>query len=261
MKQRDLKDSILNSYGLIGYPLQHSFSAKFFNEKFLLENIDAEYLNFEIEHIFDLRKILVFNPHLKGLNVTIPYKEAVITFLDDISPVAKEIGAVNVIKIERSSDEPNTYKLIGHNTDYIGFKDSLEPLIQPEYHHKALVLGTGGASKAVCKALETLRIEWTYVSRNPREGAYTYDTLTPKMVTGNKIIINTTPLGTFPKVEACPNIPYSALSPQHLLFDLVYNPAETTFLKNGKQMGTAIKNGAEMLELQALAAWDIWTVK
>ena len=248
----------MKMYGLIGYPLQHSFSSKFFNEKFKEENIDAEYLNFEIEHIFDLRRILVFNPHLKGLNVTIPYKEAVITFLDDISPVAKEIGAVNVIKIERTFIDTYGYKLIGYNTDYIGFKKSIQPLIIPNLHNRALVLGTGGASKAVCKALESLDISWTYVSRTPKEGILTYDTLTPEVLSDNKIIINTTPLGTFPNVDDCPNIPYSALTTQHLLYDLVYNPSVTTFLKRGQQMGSTIKNGAEMLELQALAAWEIW---
>ena len=246
-------------YGLIGYPLQHSFSSKFFNEKFKKESIDAEYLNFEIEHIFEIRRILVFNPHLKGLNVTIPYKEAVITFLDDISPVAKEIGAVNVIKIERGFGDTYGYKLTGYNTDYIGFKNSIKPLIQAEYHQQALVLGTGGASKAVCKALESLGIAWKYVSRTPKEGALTYDTLTPEVLSDHKVIINTTPLGTFPNVDECPNIPYSFLTPQHLLYDLVYNPSETTFLKKGKQMGATIKNGAEMLELQALEAWDIWS--
>lgn len=245
-------------YGLIGYPLQHSFSSKFFNEKFQQENIDAEYVNFEIEHIFELRRVLVFNPHLKGLNVTIPYKEAVLTFLDEISPVAKEIGAVNVIKIERGFGDTYGYKLKGYNTDYIGFKNSIQSLIQPEHHQQALVLGTGGASKAVCKALESLGIKWTYVSRTPREGALTYDTLTPEIISEYKVIVNTTPLGTFPNVDDCPNIPYSSLTPQHLLYDLVYNPTETTFLKKGKQMGATIKNGAEMLELQALAAWEIW---
>ena len=245
-------------YGLIGYPLQHSFSSKFFNEKFKQENIDAEYLNFEIEHIFDLRRILVFNPHLKGLNVTIPYKEAVLTFLDDISPVAKDIGAVNVIKIERSFGDTYGYKLKGYNTDFIGFKKSIEPLIQPKLHTKALVLGTGGASKAVCKALETLGIQWTYVSRNPKERALTYDTLKPEIISENRVIINTTPLGTYPNIEESADIPYSAITSQHLLYDLVYNPTETSFLKKGKIMGATIKNGAEMLELQALASWDIW---
>ena len=248
----------MKTYGLIGYPLEHSFSAKFFNEKFKQERIDAEYLNFEIEDISDLRRVLLFNPHLKGLNVTIPYKEAVIDFLDDVSPIAKKIGAVNVIKIDRSHGDTYGYTLKGYNTDYVGFKDSIVPLINPQFHRRALVLGTGGASKAVCSALDVLGVEWTYVSRTPREGAFTYDTLTPEIVAANKIIINTTPLGTYPTIEESPNIPYQALSSQHLLYDLVYNPTETTFLKKGHQMGAIIKNGAEMLQLQALAAWDIW---
>ncbi len=248
----------MKMYGLIGFPLQHSFSSKFFNQKFQQEGVAAEYINFEIEHIHELRNTLVFNPHLKGLNVTIPYKEAVIPFLDEISPEAQEIGAVNTIKIERSFGNTYGYKLKGYNTDYIGFKNSIAPLIHPDIHQQALVLGTGGASKAVCKALDDMNINWTYVSRTPREGAITYDTLTPETVAANKIIINTTPLGTFPNVEACPNIPYQALTSQHLLYDLVYNPAETAFLKKGSQMGVTIKNGAEMLQLQALAAWDIW---
>ena len=248
----------MDMYGLIGYPLKHSFSAQFFNDKFKLELVDAEYLNFEIEHIVDLRNIIMVNPKLRGLNVTIPYKEAVLTFLDDISPIAKKIGAVNVIKIERNIASSYEYKLKGYNTDYVGFKDSIAPLINPQLHPQALVLGTGGASKAVCSALDALGVEWTYVSRTLREGAFTYNTLTPKTIADNKIIINTTPLGTYPTIEELPNIPYQALSSQHLLYDLVYNPAETTFLKKGRQMGAATKNGAEMLELQALAAWDIW---
>ena len=248
----------MKTFGLIGYPLQHSFSSKFFNEKFQQENIDAEYLNFEIEHIFNLRRILVFNPYLKGLNVTIPYKEAVLTFLDDISAVAKEIGAVNVIKVERSFGDIYGYKLTGYNTDYIGFKNSIALLIQPEFHKKALVLGTGGASKAVCKALDSLGIKWVYVSRQTKENSYTYETLTPDVIAEHKIIINTTPLGTYPNVEESPHLHYSSITSNHLLYDLVYNPTETAFLKKGKEMGATIKNGAEMLKLQALAAWEIW---
>ena len=245
-------------YGLIGFPLQHSFSAKFFNKKFQQEGIDATYLNFEIEHIHELRRILVFNPHLRVLNVTIQLKEAVIDFLDDVSPSAKKIGAVNVIKIERGYGDTYGYKLKGFNTDYIGFKNSISPLIHPKIHDRALVLGTGGASKAVCYALETLDIEWTYVSRTPRNGGFTYNTLTSDIIADHKIIINTTPLGTFPNIEDFPNIPYQSLTPQHLVYDLVYNPAETAFLRKGREMGATTKNGEEMLELQALAAWGIW---
>lgn len=249
----------MKMYGLIGYPLQHSFSSKYFNKKFQQEGVDAAYLNFEIEDLSELRRILVFNPHLKGLNVTIPYKEDVIAFLDNISPEAKRIGAVNVINIERSFGNTYGYKLKGYNTDYIGFKNSIAPFINPEHHTGALVLGTGGASKAVCCALEELGIGWAYVSRNPKEGAFTYDGLTPEILANNKIIVNTTPLGTFPNVEEAPNIPYQALTDQHLLYDLVYNPSETAFLKKGLAMGATIKNGEEMLQLQALASWDIWT--
>ena len=248
----------MKEYGLIGFPLQHSFSAKFFNEKFRHEKIDATYLNFEIEHITDLRRILVFNPHLRGLNVTIPHKQSVIDFLDEVSPSAEKIGAVNVIKIERGYGDTYGYRLKGYNTDYIGFKDSISPLIHPKIHSRALVLGTGGASKAVCCALETLGIEWVYVSRTTKKGALTYEALTPGIIADHKIIINTTPLGTFPNIEDFPNIPYQAITNQHLLYDLVYNPAESAFLRKGLEMGAIIKNGAEMLELQALAAWDIW---
>lgn len=180
----------MKMYGLIGFPLQHSFSSKFFNEKFLQEGIDAEYVNFEIEHIHELRNTLVFNPHLKGLNVTIPHKEAVIPFLDDISAEAREIGAVNTIKIERSFGNMYGYKLKGYNTDYVGFKNSIAPLIHSDIHKQALVLGTGGASKAVCKALDDLGIERTYVSRNPKEGALTYDTLTAETVVANLSLIH-----------------------------------------------------------------------
>lgn len=247
------------TFGLIGYPLKHSFSSKFFNEKFEKEAIDAEYLNFEIADIHELRRIIVFNPHLKGLNVTIPYKETVIPFLDEIAPAAKEIGAVNVIKIERDFGNSYGYKLTGHNTDYVGFKQSIAPLIHQEHQPSALVLGTGGASKAVCKALESLGIKWKYVSRSARENSYTYEMLTPEVIAQHMIIVNTTPLGTFPNVDEHPELPYSSLTPNHLLFDLVYNPSETSFLKKGKEMGATIKNGSEMLQLQALAAWEIWS--
>lgn len=249
----------MDRYGLIGYPLAHSFSAQFFNEKFKQEKIDAEYLNFEIEQIDDLPEIIALNTHLRGLNVTIPYKETVLDFLDDISPIAKKIGAVNVIKVQQLTKGSPDYQLKGYNTDYIGFKHSLKPLIDINHHCKALVLGTGGASKAVCVALDALGVEWTYVSRRPKQGAFTYSMLTRKMMEEYKIIINTTPLGTYPDVEDAPTIPYEALSSRHLLYDLVYNPAETAFLKKGNQMGAITKNGAEMLRLQALAAWSIWT--
>ncbi len=248
----------MDCYGLIGYPLTHSFSAQFFSEKFRLEDIDAEYLNFEIEDILEIRRIILFNQYLRGLNVTIPYKEKVIPFLNRLSPEAKEIGAVNTIKVNRRPGDMYFYELVGYNTDYIGFKNSILPLIKPDMHKKALILGTGGASKAIAYALKSMGIEWIYVSRNKTNGQITYNDLTSEIMSEYKLIINTTPLGTFPNTVTCPDIPYSLLTVQHLLYDLVYNPDETLFLKKGKDCGVSIKNGKEMLELQALEAWKIW---
>lgn len=246
-------------YGLIGFPLKHSFSQKFFIEKFARERIDAEYLNFEIEDILQIREVIIFNQHLRGLNVTIPYKEKALPFLDEISPEAREIGAVNVIKVERRPNDMYYYKLIGYNTDYIGFKESIAPLIRREIHKKALILGTGGAAKAVAVALNRLGVAWKQVSRSPKENQLAYSGLSVEIMSEYTVIVNASPVGTFPRTDECPDIPYHLLTPNHLLYDLVYNPAETLFLKNGKARGAATKNGAEMLERQALAAWDIWT--
>lgn len=251
----------LGVYGLIGFPLKHSFSSKFFNEKFAREGIDAEYLNFEIEDILQIREVILFNQYLYGLNVTIPYKEQVIQFLNEITPEAQKIGAVNTIKIEREPGNMYFYNLIGYNTDYVGFKKSIEPLIRSEVHKKALILGTGGASKAVRQALEDMNIEWKYVSRSSCNDRFTYEELNQDVLNEYKIIVNCSPVGTFPNTDECPDIPYQFLSSEHLLYDLVYNPAETLFLKKGKTQGATIKNGSEMLELQALAAWEIWTQK
>jgi len=248
----------MDCYGLIGFPLIHSFSAQFFTEKFKLEEIDAEYLNFEIENINEIRNIIIFNQNLKGLNVTIPYKEKVIPFLHKLSPIAEKIGAVNTIMVERVEGDMYFYELTGYNTDYTGFKQSLIPLINHDIHKKALILGTGGASKAVAHALSDMDIEITFVSRKTGKECISYGELTADIISSNKIIVNTTPLGTFPDTNNCPNIPYSHLTNEHLLYDLVYNPAETMFLSKGKQYGAIIKNGQEMLKLQALAAWDIW---
>ncbi len=245
-------------YGLIGFPLKYSFSSKFFTEKFEREGINAEYLNFEIEDILQLREVIVFNQHLRGLNVTIPYKEKVIPFLNEISPEAQKIGAVNVIKVERRPNDMYFYNLVGYNTDYIGFKNSILPLIRPKIHKKALLLGTGGASKAVAQALNDLGISWKYVSRTSDENKFTYSELSSEILSEYKIIVNCSPVGTFPNTDECPDIPYKLLTSEHLLYDLVYNPAETLFLTKGKAQGATIKNGAEMLELQALAAWEIW---
>lgn len=247
----------MDSYGLIGFPLKHSFSAKFFAEKFQRENIDAEYLNFEIEDIQQLRPIILSNQQLKGLNVTIPYKEQVIPFLDDISPEARKIGAVNVIKIERKPED-RYCRLTGYNTDYTGFRQSISPLIDPASHTKALILGTGGASKAVAQAFTDMQIEWKYVSRTPGINRLTYNDLSPAVIFKHTIIVNASPVGTFPEINHSPDIPYSFLTTRHLLYDLIYNPKETLFLQKGREQGAIIKNGREMLELQALAAWEIW---
>lgn len=248
----------MDTYGLIGFPLKHSFSSKFFTEKFAKENIDAEYLNFEIEDILQVREVVIFNQHLRGFNVTIPYKEQIIPFLDEITPEAQKVGAVNTVKVERTYANMYFYRLVGYNTDYIGFKTSIQPLIQPGIHEKALILGTGGASKAVRQALEDMDIGWRYVSRTPAENRLTYDELSPEILSEYKIVVNTSPVGTFPDIRESPDIPYELLTPRHLLYDLVYNPSETLFLKKGRQQGATVKNGAEMLELQALAAWEIW---
>lgn len=244
----------MDQYGLIGFPLGHSFSRSYFNERFRKEKINAEYLNFEISTIENFPDILKNNPSLKGLNVTIPYKEKIIPYLDELSLEASTIKAVNVIKIARNNDKT---KLIGHNTDVIGFTQSLKPLLKP-HHTKALVLGTGGASKAVCHGLNLLGIDYQYVSRNESETAISYEQLTPQIMAEHKIIVNCTPIGMYPHTEECPNIPYRLLTPNHLLFDLIYNPDVTLFMQKGIQQGAIAKNGLEMLRLQAIAAWEIW---
>ncbi|WP_029904700.1 shikimate dehydrogenase [Prevotella sp. 10(H)] len=245
----------MDLYGIVGYPLGHSFSPKYFTEKFVRENIDAEYVKFEIEDISLFPQIIQSHPNLKGLNVTIPYKEKVIPYLDELDPQTQEIGAVNVIKVDRVGDK---VKLTGHNSDIIGFRNSILPLINKDIHQKALILGTGGASKAVAEGLHNLGLDFKYVSRTPKQGQLSYADLNKEMLNEYKVIINSSPLGTFPNVDEAPDIPYNYLTRSHLLYDLVYNPAETKFLRLGKENGAAIKNGAEMLELQALAAWDIW---
>lgn len=248
----------MEKYGLIGYPLKHSFSKGYFNEKFTSENIDAEYVNFEIPSIKDFTEVIESNPNLCGLNVTIPYKEQIIPYLDALSPDAKEIGAINVIKIKKSAKgEPF---LTGYNSDIIGFMESIKPLLK-ENHKKALILGTGGASKAVYHGLKKLGIAGTYVSRTPKEGGLTYDELTPEVMKEHSVIVNCTPLGMYPKVDACPDIPYQYINKEHLLYDLLYNPNTTLFMKKGEAQGATTKNGLEMLLLQAFAAWEIWQEK
>ena len=244
----------MDKYGLIGYPLGHSFSIGYFNEKFQNECIDATYENFEIPSIENLTEILDSNPELKGLNVTIPYKEKVISYLDSISPEARAIGAVNVIKV---NDKGNKTELKGYNSDVIGFTQSIEPLLE-RYHKKALVLGTGGASKAIIFSLKSLGIETLTVSRYERHGCVRYEDITPEMIKEYNVIVNCTPCGMYPQTDDCPNLPYEAMDSHTLLYDLIYNPDETLFLKKGKAQGATVKNGLEMLLLQAFASWNFW---
>ena len=245
----------MKKYGLLGYPLGHSFSRNYFNQKFEAERIDAEYLNFEIPEIKEIKNVIKENPELNGLNVTIPYKEQVIPYLDDLDEDARLIGAVNVIKFSKGLFGKVTLK--GYNSDIIGFKQSIEPLLK-EHHRKALILGTGGASKAVFQGLKQLGVASTFVSRKAKEYCITYEEITPKVMEQYTVIVNTTPLGMYPNVNACPDIPYDLLTSDHLLYDLLYNPDETLFMRKGKEKGAVVKNGLEMLLLQAFAAWEIW---
>lgn len=245
----------MRTYGLIGYPLSHSFSRRFFTAYFADHAIEAEYLNFEISDISLLPDVIRQHPGLIGFNVTIPYKEAVIPYLDSCDPNAAAIKAVNTVKVDRSD---GTIRLKGFNTDLTGFRESLLPLLKP-HHQKALVLGTGGASKAIVVALNGLSIETRLVSREARPGiSMDYSQLTREVMEEFTVVVNTTPLGTYPKTEGFPEIPYEYLGKNHLLFDLVYNPPVTQFLQKGADHGATIKNGEEMLRLQALAAWKIW---
>jgi shikimate dehydrogenase len=247
-----------HSFGLIGYPLTHSFSKKFFTEKFSREGIDSVYENFEIDTIGKLPDIIREHPMLKGLNVTIPYKQDVFAYLDEVDEAAREIGAVNTIRIER---EEGGTRLCGFNTDVIGFGDSIRPLLKV-HHQKALVLGTGGASKAVVRALNALGLSVILVSRSPKGGGQiNYRDLDKDRMAEYTVIVNTTPLGTYPKIEGFPDIPYSLITARHLLYDLVYNPEKTRFLEKGEEQGATIKNGLDMLHGQALAAWEIWNRK
>ncbi len=245
----------MKTFGLIGYPLTQSFSQKYFTEKFHTEQIDARYLNFAIENIEDFKELLSKHPYIAGLNVTIPYKEQIIPFLDELSPVVTEMKAVNVIKFNRDADGKLT--LTGHNSDIYGFTESIKPFLKA-HHTKALILGTGGAAKAVEYSLKSLNIEYTYVSRSAKKGIYSYEELTQEIMEENTVIINTTPLGMYPKVDGKPDIPYQFCSDKHLFFDLVYNPEMTQFLAEGQKQGATIKNGLEMLHLQAKRAWEIW---
>lgn len=251
----------MKEYGLLGFPLSHSFSKGFFTDKFRKESIDAVYDNFSLPSITEFPSLILSSPLLVGINVTIPYKQAVMAYLDVLDPEAEAVGAVNVIRIERLAGQKPF--LTGYNSDVVGFRESIRPLVEELRLEsgsslKALVLGAGGASKAILYALKQLGIEPLLVSRTPAPGLITYDELTAAHYNNYRIIVNTTPLGMFPNVDACPPLNYDLLGPGHLLFDAVYNPEKTIFLKNGEKQGSKIKNGLEMLHLQAETSWTIW---
>jgi shikimate dehydrogenase len=246
----------MDKYGLIGFPLKHSLSKDYFNSKFASEGIDAEYINFEIASIAELKSIIANNPQLKGLNVTIPYKEQVIPYLDKLSDNARLIGAVNVIKIERKKKK---VLLTGYNSDIIGFKQSIEPLLKP-HHERALILGNGGAAKALFYGLQQLGIDSTYVSREKSsEQILLYSELTQEIMDAHTVVVNCTPVGMWPNVDESPAIPYQYLTSNHLMYDLLYNPNETLFMIKGEERGAVVKNGLEMLLLQAFVGWSFWT--
>ncbi|MBT8272821.1 MAG: shikimate dehydrogenase [Bacteroidia bacterium] len=237
-------------YGLVGKDIDYSFSKSYFKSKFENENLHCSYKNFDLQNIEEFPSIL--STEIKGLNVTIPYKEQIIPYLDKLSKKAEAIGAVNTIKISKKG------KLKGYNTDAYGFKKSLKPLLK-KHHQKALILGTGGASKAIIFVLNKLGISYSFVSRVLNEDVnYSYDTLTDYDIEQHQIIINCTPLGTFPKVEEFPKIPYDGISGSHLLYDLVYNPPISKFLEKGLERGATVCNGENMLALQAEKSWKIW---
>lgn len=238
-------------YGLIGKNISYSFSKGYFTDKFSDLGLDGySYENFDLQRIDELPGLLKTNPDIKGLNVTIPYKQEVLPYLDAVDGQAREIGAVNTIKIDGK-------RLIGFNTDAYGFQKAIEPFLKSN-HKKALILGTGGASKAIAFVLGQLGVGITYVSRNPDAAQIGYQNLNPSVLENHSVLINCTPLGTHPNVYQKPDIPYSHLTEKHLLFDLIYNPAKTAFLTEGEQRGAEIVNGLGMLELQADRAWELW---
>lgn len=249
----------MNLYGLIGYPLTHSFSKRYFTDKFIREKIkESSYELYEMKTLDELPVLLKKKTDLRGLNVTIPYKKDVIAYLDDLDDASAErIGAVNTIKIYADGSTK------GFNTDYYGFRQSLTEWLEKRgescSNFKALVLGNGGAAKAVQVALQDLHMEFQIVSRQKSKDSIQYEQLSEEILSSHLLIINTTPLGTFPKTEECPAIPFQWVTKKHYLYDLVYNPAETVFLKNGHEKGAATQNGLKMLELQAEKAWEIWT--
>ncbi len=245
-------DTIQKRFGLLGRNINYSFSKGYFTEKFKKENLEGcTYENFDIQEITAFAEIIKNNPNIKGMNVTIPYKEVVIPFLDELSEKTAVIGAVNTIKIN------NDGKLIGYNTDYYGFMESLKPLLQP-HHKRALILGTGGASKGVAFALDELGILYTFVSRESKGNAISYDQINANTFDNYQIIINSSPVGTSPNTDAFPLIPYEYFTKKHIAYDLIYNPAETQFLKKAASQGAQTKNGLDMLVFQAEKAWEIW---
>ena len=244
-------------YGLIGRKLGHSFSQTYFTQKFSQLHLDQHrYELFELDSPAALPALIAAHPELRGLNVTVPYKELIWTYLDEVAPSAQRVGAVNVIEFRTDG------RLVGHNTDYIGFRESVRRFFPLRGEvARALVLGTGGAAKAVEVGLRELGISYWLVSRDPLRDGLTYDDLTPELLAGHPLIINATPLGTYPDIEQCPPLPYSAIGEAHYLYDLIYNPTETLFLRRGREAGAQIKNGFEMLCLQAEEAWAIWEGK
>lgn len=245
----------MKRYGLIGYPLGHSFSQKYFTEKFDRECVDARYDLFPLESINELPGLIHDTEGLAGFNVTIPYKQDVIQFLDEMDDQAREIGAVNVVKITRQVN--GAYRLKGFNSDAYGFAESIRPMLGPS-HKRALVLGSGGASKAVIFSLRRLGVEPVVVSRRPSAGMLTYAAIDKEILMNYTVIVNASPVGMSPIIDACPDIPYEFLTPRHVCFDLVYNPEETLFLQKASAAGAAVKNGLEMLHLQAEGAWKYW---
>ncbi len=240
----------MRQYGLIGYPLTHSFSKRYFDEKFIKENIEAEFFNFQIKEISEVEKVFTDHPQLKGLSVTIPHKKNIIRYTNQFSDVVRDTGACNCIKILAD-------KKIGYNTDVVGFEKSFKKKLL-QYHKKALILGTGGAAVAVEYVLKKLGIAYFFVSRNKQKNTFLWQQLNKTVIEEFTIIINCTPLGTYPETEQSPAIPYQYLTPNHYLFDLVYNPPLTKFLQYGKQQKCIIENGYEMLAIQAEENWRVW---
>lgn len=244
----------MKKFGIIGHPLGHSFSPSYFNEKFQNEGIDAVYEKYDLPVITDLQAIIDYTQDLCGFNVTIPYKEKVMSYLDIVSPEARSMGAVNVVKVINKDGKKY---LEGYNSDLIGFMRSIQPLIEP-HHKKALVLGTGGASKAIIYGLHRLGLETLLVSRYQKDNTIQYEQIDKTVLEEYTVIVNCTPCGMAPHFDECPALPYENITPKHLMFDLIYNPDETLFLKKGREQGAITKNGLEMLLLQAEGAWEIW---